>query len=365
MPKRTNAKKKKRKKKRIAKAAPPRPPTLVEKPYEVSDGVTQSLLSSFVDCRMRCKLHLEGWRREKTKDSLEYGSLFHFLLETLYEDIRRGLVLHAGDVALDSPWWMKTLKTWRAKTSPTADATAIQQTEFCIAQARGVWKGYLKAYPQDFDQKRWVELEGVFDAIWRGFRLRGRRDGMMQFRKKLWLLETKTKSQIPHDAIKSALTFDFQNLFYITANQAELEARGEKLRIEGVKYNIVRRPQHKQKVNESLPDYSARIAEDVLLRPDHWFVRYEVAYPGSILKQHQQELQWKLTSFKMWWEFHSKHRLDGPPDQSVAMGMVPLVETYRNEAACQKRWNCGFIDMCGENKEPYHQDGRLFEELED
>jgi len=362
MPKRTSAKKKK-KKRRAPAPIKPRPPTLVEKPYVVADGITQSLLSSFVDCRVQCKFSLLGWRREQTKDSLEYGSLFHFLLETLYECIRTGSITHSDDALVDGPWWRKTLKTWRAKMAPIADAGATQQTEFCIAQARGVWKGYVRRYPEDFDQKRWLELEGVFDVTWNGFRLRGRRDGMMRICKELWLLETKTKAQIAHDAIEGVLAYDFQNLFYITANQAELLAKNEDSRIAGVKYNIIRRPNHKLKDGESLPDYSARIAEDVLVRPDHWFVRYEVAYPDSILKRHQQELLWKLRSFKQWWEFDQKHRAAGPPDGNI--GMASLLETYRNEAACQKRWYCTYIPMCGGDKTPYNQDGILFEELED
>lgn len=309
--------------------------------YAITDGVTQSLLSSWVDCRQRCRWYLDGWRADTLKEGLEYGSLFHFLLEELYERVRGGLITADVSARVDSEFWRGALERWRAKLPPTADAAATEQTEICIAQAAGVWDGYLAQYPQDFNPKRWIELEGVFDVTWNGYRLRGRRDGMLTFRRSPWLLETKTKSQITPGKIEAALAFDFQNLFYVTANQAELEARKMRGRLRGVKYNIVRKPQHKAKGD--LRAYSGRIAKDVALRPDHFFLRYEATYAPDALREHQRQLVDKLAEFDRW-----------------LRGEIP---TYRNEGACQKRWNCTYIDLCAGNECGYTRDGTLFEEL--
>lgn len=345
-------KKKKRRKRRLPAPSIERPP-LAEQPYTIDEGITQSLLSSFVDCRVRTKLHLDGWRLARTKESLYYGSLFHHLLEHLGKGVRSGET-DADAYACDSKWCGTGIAGFRATQDAGADASSLQLTENCIAQAIGVWDGYLSRYPDDFAADRWLELEGTFDATWNGYRLRGKRDGMLRDSKgNLWLFETKTKSQISEDTVSNTLAFDFQSLFYLTANQAELEARGEKAKLVGVVYNVVRKPQHKQKAGESLQDYSARIAADVEKRPDHWFFRYEARYGGRALAEFQRQLAEKLFAFDSWLK----------PSSRTASGAA--IATYRNEAACIKRWHCPYISFCAGSQEDYEKTGRLFVELED
>ena len=343
-------------KKRKMRPVPTRRPTLAKQPYSIKEGVTQSLLSSFVDCRMRCRLYLDGWQPAgRTKESLHYGSLFHFMLERLGKGVMAGETSRAA-YQCGGVWWDANVGMFRALQPADADASLLQLTEQCVAQAMGVWDGYLTRYPKDLDADRWLELEGVFDVDWSGYRLRGKRDGMLRDAKgNLWLFETKTKSQISDDTVASTLAFDFQSLFYLTANQAELKARGEKAKLVGVRYNVIRKPQHKLKVGESLADYSDRIADDVAKRPDHWFFRYEARYGKKTLEEFQGQLLAKLQTFEQW----SSNR------DSVSGADDLLRSTYRNEAACQKRWNCRYISWCAGARQEYEQTGRLFVELEE
>jgi len=342
------------KKRKMRPQLPTCRPPLAKQPYSIREGVTQSLLSSFVDCRMRCRLALEGWQPAgRTKESLHYGSLFHHMLEHLGKGVAAGETSRAA-YQCGGIWWGAKVDMFRALQPADADASLLQLTEQCVAQAMGVWNGYLARYPKDLNVDRWLELEGVFDVSWSGYRLRGKRDGMLRDAKgNLWLFETKTKSQISDDTVTSTLAFDFQSLFYLTANQAELKARGEKAKLVGVRYNVIRKPQHKQKDGESLADYSGRIADDVAKRPDHWFFRYEARYGKKTLEEFQGQLLAKLQAFDYWWSHRN--------DTLRAIG----VATYRNEAACQKRWNCQYISFCAGAREEYGRTGRLFEELEE
>ncbi len=347
---------KKRKTRRPRRSRTPTPPArrlpLAEQPYSISEGVTQSLLSSFIDCRVRCKLQLEGWQMAGgTKESLFYGSLYHHLMEYL------GKGVAAGDngpeqYAIGTGWWGARTDEFLARLPSDADSGTVQMAERCIAQASGVWDGYLREYPADLKSDHWIELEGTFDAVWDGYRLRGKRDGMTRDCKgDLWLFESKTRSQMSANA-EATIAFDFQSLFYLTANQAELEARCETGRIVGVQYNVIRKPQHKVGVTENLVGYAKRIAADVAKRPDHWFFRYEAKYSKKTLAEFQRQLLEKLSAFDCWLQHH-----DGDPG--------PLNATYRNEAACAKRWNCQYISYCAGARGEYERTGGLFVELEE
>ena len=75
---------------RRAKAEPEMRPCLADQPYDYSEGTTNSMQSDWQDCRHRAKLKLEGYRREKTSEALEFGSLFHSILEHAYGRVITG-----------------------------------------------------------------------------------------------------------------------------------------------------------------------------------------------------------------------------------------------------------------------------------
>jgi hypothetical protein len=309
--------------------------------YTIEDGITQSLLGKWVHCRTAVRRYLDGWRRGHDTESITYGSMFHTGLELLYCGVRGGTVRRPAD-ALGIPA-VVARKRKTGRESPEA----AQREQLCMAQMAAVWPAYLEYYESDLRKGTWLELEGLFDARWRGFRLRGRRDGVLRVNRKLWLFETKTKSRISEQEIEDALGFDFQSLFYITANEAELEARKARTkRLQGVRYNVIRKPQHKLGKAETLPQYSARIAEDIAKDRGRWFMRYEAAYTRRQVEEFQTQLEDKLNEFARW-----------------LRGAMP---TYRDELSCRGRYNCEYLAACGQGSMVgYDQDGVLFSELED
>ncbi len=326
---------------------------LKDSPYRIEDGVSQSILSAWCSCRVNSRFNLDGWQTGKRKDALVYGSLWHSLLEKFFLGVKDD-----GLTAADAQdFFDEFIKGWLAKQQKeTSNARDIQADEFCAAQAEATFIPYCEYHEDDFIPGRWVELEGVFEVDFHGFKLRGRMDGLQRCKTPkgsyLRLMEHKTKSRIEEDALDKRLCFDFQNLFYLTALNSQLAANGSKERARIVVYDIIRRPGLKYNPDKaSLQEYAARVREHVATNktggPDHYFKRSEITYTVKDLKRFEEGLLVKLRLFRDW-----------------LAGTEP---TYRNEQACVAGWNCSFLDACAAsgNMAGYEQTGKLFVELED
>jgi len=335
------------------KLAKPVDPTigklLAESPYVIEDGVTQSILSGWAHCRRACRYSLDGWTTAGTKDSLVYGSLYHWLLEKLFQGVMAGKYTRADVDA----FFLSHTEKWmsKEKLDPTLTAHDLQAREVCIAQAEATFAEYCDQWADDFVPGRWVEVEGVFDVDFRGFKLRGRMDGLQRRgrrRKYLCLVEHKTMAQISEASLALRLAFDFQNIFYITAANAKLEAAGSTERVHTVCYDVIRRPTHKYNPDKETPaSYSNRVRAHVVKEPDHFFKRTEITYTKKDLVDGANAIEEKLTLFRDW-----------------TLGFSP---TYRNEQACIGKWNCIWLAACaaGGDMSEYVRTGKLFTELED
>jgi hypothetical protein len=298
--------------KKAARARPKRPA------YSLEGGVSQTRVAEFVHCRRAAKFNLDGWASPTTKESLAFGGLVHELNEGLYERVRAGKM--TGEPAQVRRFMTATFRAWRKKAAGWTSPAEAQTVEKCVAKATAVYPGYCAKWKKDFDPKIWRELEGEFDVEWRGFRLKGRIDGILEVKGKLWILETKTMGRID-EALSDSLGFDFQTLFYITAAEVAVGRP-----VEGAIYNVIRRPGHKQKDGESLPKFVARVAKEVEKKPDHFFKRFELTYSPHRRKIFEAELEMKLNAFGAWLR-------DGGP-------------TWRDERSCRGRYNCDWLDAC-------------------
>lgn len=307
-------------------------------------GVTQSMLSNFLGCRQRCRYSLDGWRALEDKVALAFGSLMHSLLERLYYAIAAASIHPGGAVEVFESYVRQWLRS--AEKRPLAGGS--QQAHFLAAQAKPVFLGYCAYWEKDFDSDKWVEVEGVFDTQWKGFRLRGRRDGLQRLKKYLRLMETKTKGQIP-TRLDDALMIDPQNLFYLLTLNEDIRKgkifKGAKP-VNRVLYNLIRRPGIKLKQDESLDNYSTRIAKDIEKRTDHYFKRIELFYTLKDQKRFAEQLLPMIQDFA-----------------AFTKGKLP---TYRNAWSCITRWVCAYLGACTSGKmNEYSKGGRLFTELED
>lgn len=325
--------------------------------YTIDMGVTQSIIKDFLACRERARLQREGWEPKKRKKSFRFGTLVHDALEYYYKGIREKS-LTPKNAARRIAATINTLIIKNLKSAfPTDKLDEIEQ-EGEIAKA--LLAVYVETWGEDWGRD-WIGVEGTFDQQWKSpsgisYRLRGRRDAVFVSQPKkrgrpgVWLLETKTKSQINEDDLDLALSFDFQSLFYLLTLE---EANPTKHPIKGCLYNILRKPTlrpfkatKKRKMEEGPREFTARVQRDILARPDHYFKRFELIFPEEVRKEFREQLGVQLGEFQAW--------LDGK------------LPTYRNPNSCMTKYRCEFLEVCASRSfVTYSRTRTPFPELEE
>lgn len=311
------------------------------KSYVVSDGITQSMLASFLECRQKSRFKLDGWQTgNSTSHSMDRGNLIHSLLEGYYGHER---------TFNPSLIWNQEIEHWKSNLPITTNPKDTIET---LSQVGALWPAYCKYWDTKDSRLIWKNrCEEVFNVNFNGFRLRGKFDGVPilhtppnkvnpNHHMARYLFETKSKAYIEEQGLMDQLTFDFQNLYYLTA----LETMGTPA--VGVIYNIIRKPLLKKGKAESDLEFSERVAEDINLRPSFYFKRYEISYTQRTLLDFQGDLLKILTEFKSWIE-----------------GKLP---TYKNTTACVGKGNmkCEFLGACSSGTLiGYKRDRILFREL--
>lgn len=333
-------------KKLIRKPKLPTPKKLAVKQTEpiwdlFKDGVTQGLLANFLLCPEKCRLSsIEGLSQIRTGGALAFGSLVHDVLDEVYT-----AAMEKGDCQDWKKFNLENLqdslvrkeKQDRAilNETPGSDIEALQMLEENFGMAEGILPGYLEKWGEDFEEAQWVELEKTFEIKFEinmnpehdldivELIIRGKRDGGFRSKKsnQLWLFETKTKGRVDEDSIMDKLNFDLQVMLYLWSMWKEYGVIPG-----GVVYNIIRKPQLRQKKSENLREFIDRIKEDVKSRPDFYYIRYQSSIVESDLKNWEVEFIDILRQLVRWYrqEFHWKN------SSACSMGGV----------------NCQFLPVC-------------------
>ena len=303
--------------------------------YDIHNGVTQSLLGTWLSCRQRALNHIQGWRTPDPPYHTEYGNLFHHLLEHYYGDHLVNARRQVGDEPLANSFFKEASTTWskKAHLQGPVDEKLMERN---LAVAQTLWPHYVNFWHKRDDKMKFQSTEEVFDTQWRGVRLRGKIDGTLLLSGKEWILETKTKSQISEEDTEDTIAYSFQNLFMLVA------LRSMKRKPIGYVYNVIRNPSFK---DEDLVKLCKKIASDVVERPDHYFKRFEVVYTEKNIAAFEEELASKLAEFTAW--------------------CLGDMMTYKNETACIGRGRCPYIKACASGtKIGYVKTGKLHSELE-
>lgn len=304
--------------------------------YQVEHGITQSILAKWANCRVAAQHSFDNWCTNAPRMAPFFGSMTHQALEWWYQGKYK--TVRGCLKAIEKHWRTKAAK----------ECFDAQATEEMMAFEHILFPEYVDHWGKRDTKKRWAYLEPTFDILWNGWRLRGKCDGVFRLGRgkgKLWLLETKTASQLNPENLALKLSFDFQNLFYVTAMSQLL---GEP--IVGVLYNVIKKPTLRlaQKDGGDWSNYIERVREDVQEDPNKYFARFEAPYPQEVREEFEEELLNKLELFHDW----CVHPEDQP--------------TYRNESACTARWNCEFLRGCSAgDMVGFVQRDHLFGELAD
>lgn len=262
-------------------------------------GVSQSLLQKFVVCTDRFhKATVRGMRETNRKEAMEYGSIFHKLIElgaTMPNYTRAKLMTYMTD--------------YLRRRYPSQESELLGR--IAIAQ-------YFK-YREWYQKKpkyKYVEAEPVFNQSYplpsvsfepneeirikipAGIKipLRGRIDGVIE-NNGMWIEENKTKSRVDLTVLQDTIHANIQVMFYTVCSQLKYGRP-----CQGVIYNVIRKPALRQKVKEPNSEFILRIEADIDERPDWYFSRLSYEFQrGQVERWEREELRPLLMRVYLWW----------------------------------------------------------------
>lgn len=282
-------------------------------------GVTFSLLSRFLVCKERFRIHvMEGLRpRQQFSHRMSYGNMWHICEENFALLPKTHAVFLDGFFLPLEEYCDKLRYTFRN------DKEEITKWERVCKLQFPIYVKYWKKHP-DMQARTPLLSEQVFKIPYklpsgRVVYLRGKWDSVDLVGKgkaaKIFLQENKCKGDIDFAQIQRQLKFDLQVLMYLTSLQekhgGETNGLGSSgvvkfasdfraTPIAGVRYNIVRRPlsggkgtivRHKatkNKSEETWDCYFDRLAVIITEDPENYFQRWNVEISSHEIERFRQ-----------------------------------------------------------------------------
>jgi hypothetical protein len=287
---------------------------------DANGGITFSMLSRFIVCRERFRVHyMEGWRPAPSfNPRMEYGNMWHVCEEALSQE---------GD-------WLNKLGVYTSKL-----LNKYPYDQDCIRNWWGICKVQFPIYVEYWSEKgtnpkgRTVTpllQEQVFNVPYtlpsgRTVKLRGKWDEVVLIKDAsgsgIWVGDHKTKSQIDGLAVSRQLTNDLQSMLYLVAIQqscklcntgegqdwireAGLEHELLMHPLRGMRYNVIKRPGQYQGKKESAQQFQQRLDGIIRKKPDEFFARWETVFsPENIARFRKRTLDPLLENLCNWYRF--------------------------------------------------------------
>ena len=298
--------------------------------------ISQSALHTFQDCRQKAAYKRAGWRPKKPSRALIFGDFWHNVLKIMtHYSKRRGFAPSLKEIEqfIDDEF-----TTWQAESEHRNDKETVENLYYDVQVMFVLLKYYVKQYPGDFNGKReWIELEDKFEATYAGQCMLGYLDGAYRDTlKKDWILERKTKSQIPESSVLvDFLAMDLQTHMYVQAYNIKYGKFPA-----GITYDIVRKPSIRKKDSEKMIDFLKRLEADIAKKPESYFVRVSIAVNKALEKTWAEENL-------------------GPLLNEYAAWVAGKLPTYRNTGMCESKYGaCEFLPMCANG------DTRFFKKID-
>lgn len=287
-------------------------------------GITQSALSTWKTCRRKFLYWVNRWDRIEP-EKWAYHTMMHSMLETFYKTKSSEKVL-------------KALGVYKLPGNP-------KETEELKGTAEAMLQCYMNYYKGDLGRFKFEKVEGLFSVYFQGYKLLGKKDGVFIDGKLRWNMEHKNYSRINDDYLSKHLWFDLQNLFYILAERIE-----SGVSVTGTLYNILRKPETRKE--RSTNELYTHIVKEIQKDPKHYFIRYEIPYSIEEIGQFENELVVSLRELS--WVINT----------CTVAPKETLSYCYKNESACDGKFQCPFLDACSSGTmQGYKQRKLLFPEL--
>lgn len=301
-----------------------------------NDGVSQSLITTYLTCKVKFVIAVNRLRRMDGAFNTGFGSLYHDMLDKTYTTFKE---TNALPNRADISDWIEVYNEEKTAEFGSMDLDTIERNG---AVCEEVLVAYIDFWMKDFKQYSFEDIEGVFDIRFGKYRIRGKRDGVLRCKKdgSLWLFEHKTKSRVMEEIIQQSLANDFQCQFYCAAWKAE-----KKTPLRGVQYNIIRNPGIKTKKGESLRALQKRLGAEIRKDPEHYFKRY----PQSYSSDEQARFERNLTNILEDMHQFTRNKV-----------------IFANTTACNSGfYPCSHLPACSSDKLSFYKKSeKLFTELQ-
>lgn len=308
-------------------------------------GITQSLYHHAGLCPVAWMLDVNRWVKKETWNTTGFGSLVHDVLDKIYTYFKK-----TGKIATNT-MIEEFINRFLEEESEEMEGKTQDELEKDAGMVYVLMTEYVGFYEQDFYNKKFDEIEITSSSYFHGYKLMRKTDATyFDKSREKWIMENKTKGQINEELLLKYLSIDFQNLFYLTAE----ELRDTKSKVAGVLYNVIRRPLHRVGKNETLKAFLDRLRSEVQKSPDHFFKRYEIPYTEHDKQEFRLDLKQGLDTLN-----------------EYVTGKRPV---RKNRVACLQAWPredgytifpCDFLDACVSGKMAgYKQRKKLFPELD-
>jgi hypothetical protein len=312
-------------------------PSTLEWPPEWSIhtvGMSQSLWREWFHCQRSFLFVLNGYSLPSKEEKTNFGSICHNVIDKVYT---KGRYPSSDEVNR----YIDEYCDKRLQEGAIITQNRIEQDS---TKAEATLVKYFEYYKEDFETKRFQNIEHVFRTRYSGCVQKGKIDGGYITHGKKWLMEHKSKGIIIEDALMLYLNLDFQNLFYLLNDELET---GELAT--GMLYNVIRNSQIKLLKNQSLHDFKKNIMRAITTDPKHHFKRWEVTYTKEDHDMFRKNLTLQIE--------HLKNRTDMP--------------IYPSTCHCLNPWQCQFLTACSSDsmrslvKSEESIDDRIFSELKE
>lgn len=282
------------------------PKKLPYKGWRLEHGVSQSLLQKFlVDTDRYHKRTVLGLKPTDRKEAMEYGSLFHKLIE---EGARMG-----NKFSMIKLISLMRIYSKERNLDPVSDH--LLQIALVQYEEYHKWQLGLPRYKYIDQEPVFAETYTLPATIWNPcpeidiriprteILLRGRIDEVIDLNGELYLQENKTKGRIDISLIQDTVPENLQVMFYAVAASLKYGKP-----VKGFIYNIIRKPGQRQKVKESNPEYYQRIREEIQENPAYYFYRLAYSFPANAIKRwEREELIPLLYRLYLWWKSIEKN----------------------------------------------------------
>jgi len=299
--------------------------TAKREPYDpVKHGVSQTLLSTWMECREKVRIKYVKGLKPDSKRAFIQGSSYHDMLEYVYTKIMLGEITGpkgAKRVVLDH---IENLEKKEAKVGRMSEE--LQQS-FDFGSV--LIPAYFRHYKNDFNIL-WRDVEEEFSipikmADGTIIPLKGKTDGGFMMKKEsYYVLESKFKAFWGKD-YSDLVILDLQVATYTAA----MMHKGHP--VKGCRYNLVRKPALRRGKTETRRAFIDRVAADIEKRPETYFERHDVPFDKSELDANWRRVNHMVRSFYDWWKSGDHKEQD------------PLF----NSGACENKYGrCEYIDFC-------------------